>query len=78
MMNYIRIILKIINTISLVCVLDYGIIGFFDEIFGPGILEKVLECFNIPWSYNQAVVIGYISLSIMIITYLVRRKIFGG
>lgn len=67
--------LRVINIMSFICVLVYGVIGIVDQLFGPVIIEKMLKNLNIPLNYNQFLGIGYIFLAIMLISFAIRKKL---
>lgn len=76
MIKVIRIILCVINIISFVLVVLFMIYGFYDQLVGPGYSKKLLELLNIPLSYDQVLIFGFICTAIMIITYIIRTKFF--
>lgn len=69
-------VLLVINIISFVCVLIFGIFGIVEYLLGPAETEKWIKKLNIPLSYNQVLFIGFICLAIMIITYIIRKIFF--
>lgn len=77
MMSFFKVFLLIVNIISFVCVLIFGIFGVYEQIMGPADAEKLLKRLNISWSYNCILVLGFICLAIMIISYIVRKKLSG-
>lgn len=77
MIKFISIVLLIINIISCVVAALVGIFGIFEQIAGAGCAKRLLKKFNIPLSYNQIFLIGIISIALVIITYILRRKLSG-
>ena len=77
MINFVKIFLFVINTVSFVIVLIFVVFGLYEQIMGPANAEKLLEKLNIPLSYNQVLIIGFVSLAIMIISHIVRTKLSG-
>ena len=77
MIRFISIVLLIINIISSVLSILFGIYGIFEQIVGAGCVERLLKKFKIPLSYNQIFIIGFVSVALMIITYILRRKLTG-
>ena len=69
-------VLLVINIISFVCVLIFGIFGIVEYLLGPAETEKWIKKLNIPLSYNQVLFIVFICLAIMIITYIIRKIFF--
>lgn len=77
MMELLKNSLLVINIVSFVCVLIFGVFGIVEYILGPTGAEKLLKSFNIPWSYHRVLGVAFICLTIMIISYIVRKKFFG-
>ena len=77
MKTFFKIALSIVNIASFVFSMLFGALGIFDLIFGPSGTEKLLKIMHIPISYNQMVGIGIVCITIMIVTYFVRIKLFG-
>lgn len=73
-----RIILLIINMVSFVFVLLFGITGIIYELLGPAYYEKMLEELKIPWSFEYIWLFMFACLIILIISYFLRKKLFGG
>jgi len=76
-MKFLKIFLIVINIVSFVCVLIFGAFGIIEQLLGPAGAEKLLNKLNISWSYHQVWVVGFICLAIMIISYIVRKKLTG-
>ena len=77
MIKFINAVLLIINIISCVVAALVGIFGIIEQIVGAGCAERLLKKFNIPLSYRQIFFIGLVSVALMIITYILRRKLTG-
>lgn len=77
MIGFISIVLLIINIISSALSVLFGIYGIFEQIVGAGCVERLIQKFNIPLSYRQIFFIGLVSVALMIITYILRRKLTG-
>lgn len=77
MMKIFQYFLLIINIVSFVFVLIFGAFGLVEYFLGPAGIEKILKQLKIPLSYNQVLFIGFFCLTVMIISYIVRRKMSG-
>ena len=77
MREFLRITLLTINVISFVATLIFGVFGVLAEILNPPTFEKFLSKLHIPLGYDRFLLIAYISVAIMIITYFLRKKFFG-
>lgn len=75
MIEWLKAVLLIVNIVSFIIVLIFGLFGIVEYILGPNDVEKLLKKINIPLSYNQILIIGFICLALMIITYIIRTKI---
>ena len=76
MRNFIKKTLLVINIVSCVLVLVFGIFGILAEILNPPIFERLLTKLKIPLDYNSFLLIAYISCAVLIITYFIRTKCF--
>ena len=76
MRNFIKKTLLVINIVSCVLVLVFGIFGILAEILNPPIFERLLTKLKIPLDYNSFLLIAYISCEALIITYFIRTKFF--
>lgn len=72
-----KVILLMINIISFVFVLLFGITGMIYELLGHAYYEKMLEELKIPWSFEYIWLFMLECLIILIITYFLRKKLFG-
>ncbi len=70
-------VLLIVNIISFVVTVAFGVFGVYEQIMGPADAEKLLKKLHIPLSYNQTLIIGFVFLALMIITYILRAKLSG-
>lgn len=78
MKEALRIILLIINMVSFVFVLLFGITGIIYELLGHAYYGKMLEELKIPWSFEYIWLFMFACLIILIISYFLRKKLFGG
>jgi len=76
MRNFIKKTLLVINIVSCVLVLVFGIFGILAEILNPPIFERLLTKLKFPLDYNSFLLIAYISCAVLIITYFIRTKFF--
>ena len=77
MMNFLKVLLVIINIISTVFGLILVGVYMSYEIIGAPAVEKLLKRLNIPLNLNQIGWVMCICLAIMIISIFLRRKISG-
>jgi len=77
MTGFVNKTLLIINIVSFAITILFGIFGIYEQIMGPADAEKLLKKLHIPLSYNQALIIGFVCLGIMCITYTLRAKLAG-
>ncbi len=71
--NFIILLVCVVSSLILV---SYSILGVYHEIFGAENTSKLLEILHIPLSYNQTIGVGFISLAVMLVTYIIRKKLF--
>lgn len=71
----IKTILLIINVISFALTVVFGIFGIYEQIMGPSDAKKLLNRLKIPLSYNQTLLIGFICVVVMIISYIIRKNL---
>ena len=76
-MKILDFILHAISIISFSIVVIFGVFGVYEQIMGPADAEKLLKRLRFPLSYNQVLLVGFISLGIMFISHLVRMKLSG-
>ena len=77
MTAFINTILLIVNISSFAVVILFAIFGVYEQIMGPADAEKLLKKLHIPLSYNQALIIGFVCLTLMIISYILIEKLSG-
>ena len=77
MTTFINTVLIIVNIIFFAVVVLLAIFGVYEQIMGPADAEKLLKKLHIPLSYNQVLIIWFICLALMIITYFLRAKLSG-
>ena len=77
MTSFINIFLLIIIVTSFAATVFFAIFGIYEQIMGPADAEKLLKKLHIPLNYNQTLIIGFASLALMIISYILRAKLFG-
>ena len=77
MIAFISIILLIVNIISFAATVFYAIFGVYEQIMGPADAEKLLKKLHIPLTYNQALIIGFVCLALMFVSYILRAKLSG-
>ena len=70
-------ILLIVNIISFSATVLFAIFGVYEQIMGPAAAEKLLKKLHIPLNYNQALIIGFVCLVLMIVSYILRAKLSG-
>ncbi len=75
--SFMNTVLLILNIVSFAAVMLLTVFGIYEQIMGPANAEKLLKTLHIPLSYNQTVIVGFICLAIMIITYILRSKLSG-
>ena len=76
MKDIIRIVLLVINIISFSLLCIFALVGLVGEIFNPPMVEKLFAKLNISLSYGKFLLIAYICLAVLIITYFIRIKFF--
>lgn len=77
MKAFINIILLIVNIISFCATVLFAIFGIYEQIMGPTDAEKLLKKFQVPLSYNQVLIIGFVCIVLLIISYILRAKLSG-
>ena len=77
MIAFISIILLIVNIISFAATVLYAIFGVYEQIMVPADAEKLLKKLHIPLTYNQALIIGFVCLALMFVSYILRAKLSG-
>ena len=77
MTTFINTILLVVNIISFAATVLFAILGVYEQIMGAADAEKLLKKIHIPLNYNQVLIIGFIFLVLMIISYILRAKLSG-
>lgn len=77
MTGFINVVLLIINIASFIVTVLFGVFGIYEQIMGPSDAEKLLKKLHVPLSYNQTLIVGFVCLALMIITYILRGKLLG-
>ena len=77
MTAFINTILMIVNIISFFATVLFSIFGVYEEIMGPANAEKLLKKLHIPLSHNQVLIIGLICIALMLVSYILRKKLSG-
>lgn len=77
MTSFIDTILLVINIISFAVTVLFSIFGIYEQIMGPADAEKLLKKLHIPLTYNQVLIIAFVFLALMIISYILRAKLSG-
>ena len=77
MTTFINTILLVVNIISFAATVLFAILGVYEQIMGAADAEKLLKKIHIPLSYNQVLIIGFVFLVLMIISYILRAKLSG-
>ena len=76
MMNFLKITLIIINKISFLGMIVIGLFAFFSEIFGIPTAERILDRINISCDFDQIMIIGFVFIATMLISYFLRKRFF--
>ena len=77
MTAFINTILLIINIISFSATVLFAIFGVYEQIMGPADAEKLLKKLHVPLTYNQVLIIAFVCMALMIISYILRTKLSG-
>ena len=73
-LNMFLIITKIVSMIIFIVFVPFGI---YEYIMGPEDLKKLLKKLNIPLTYNQFLIIGFICVAVFFASLLLHEKFFG-
>ncbi|MDR0918890.1 MAG: hypothetical protein LBM93_06515 [Oscillospiraceae bacterium] len=76
-MNFLKIFLLVVNIISFIFSMIFAAFGIYEQITSPGALERLLKKLQIPLSYNQFIIVGFICVLIMGATYAIRERFFS-
>ena len=77
MRTFLSTALLVVNVVSFFLTVLFGAFGVYEQIMGPADAEKLLKRLRISLTYNQVLIIGFICLAVMIITYILRAKLVG-
>ena len=66
----------IINVISLTFVFIFFIFGLIENIFGAPGLDNLLKRLNIPMNSDSVLLFSIISIAIMIVSYILLKKVW--
>lgn len=77
MKEIIRIILLVLNIVSFVIIAIIGVLGILSEPLGPAKFDDLLKSLNIPLNFNILWKISIIFIPILIITFVIRKKLGG-
>ena len=75
MKSIVSCILLIISSVTFVITVLFAIFGVYEYFGGPDRAEKMLEKMHIPLSYRQTLIIGFASLVLMGISYILRKNL---
>ena len=75
MKSIVSCILLIISSVTFVITVLFAIFGIYEYLGGPDRAEKMLEKMHIPLSYRQTLIIGFASLVLMGISYILRKNL---
>ena len=78
MTSFINVFLLIINVTSFATTVLFAIFGIYEQIMGPAGAEALLKKLRIPLTYNQVLIIGFVCIVLMIVTYILKAKVSGG
>ena len=77
MKTIISFFLLMVNIFSFAATVLFAMFGIYEHLMGPGDAEKALKKMNIPLNYHQVLIIGFISLALTIVCFLLRAKLSG-
>lgn len=75
MIRFFKVIILIIDILSTIFSGMFAILGLYEQIVGAADLERLLEKLHIPLSYNQVLIIGVVSIILMYVSYILRKKL---
>lgn len=71
------VLLIFLNVIFFAGVGLLALFSIYEQIMGPADVEKLFKKLHIPLSYNQALVIWFVCLVVLIVIYFLRAKLSG-
>ena len=74
MKDVIKFALTVINTISFICLFLISMFIFYCEFFGFDRGNEFLQRIKFPLNDNGLIVVGFICLVIMFVSYFTKRK----
>jgi len=77
MKEFFKNFLLMISIISFTCGLVVTALIFMGEFFGYNKTENLLKKLNVPLNNNGIIVVGLICVSILALSYFLRKKFFG-
>ena len=77
MTQFLNYFFLVIGIASFLVTVLFGIFGIYEDIMGPDDAKRLLKKMNIPLSYKQVLIIGFASLTIMFIAWILRDKLLG-
>ena len=75
MKSIVSCILLIINIVTFVITVLFAIFGIYEYFGGPARAEKMLEKIHFPLNYRQTLIIGFVNVVIMGISYVLRKNL---
>ena len=75
MIELIRKLIEILNIISLIFVLIWGVSGLICEVIGPVRFEAVLHVISTSLTFEMFCKIGYVMMIVLIGTYFLKERI---
>ena len=76
MKPFIKVVLTLCNALSTMIIVLFIIIEIYKEIMGVPKTDKLLENLHVPLNYRQILVLALICTVVMIITEVLKIKIF--
>ena len=77
MKPFIKVVLTLCNALSIMIMVLFIIIEIYKEIMGVPKTDKLLENLHVPLNYRQILVLALICTVIMIITEVLKIKIYS-
>ena len=77
MRRILKIGLLVVNVLTLIFVFVFFLFGLIENIFGAPGLDKLLKRLNIPLNSDSVLLFSIISIVIMIISYILLKKVWG-
>jgi hypothetical protein len=77
MTSIVKLVLLIVNILCLVITVLFGIFGIYEQIMGPANAERLLRRIHFPLNYNQTLIMFFVCLVVLIVTYIIRMNLSG-